>query len=249
MGHDQVSNTSDLCTDTAKLNWSPNLAPLYFLRKDLRPGSKMNVTMKISPVEAVSNGDPTFLPRQRAREIPFTVSNLTAILEMFAIEPQSDQASLTKETLDDCEAPAIKGEVKHCATSPESMIDFAVAELGTGDIRAVVTSAVSGEEKAEARTYRIGAGGGRMMSRKAVTCHSMVFPYAVFYCHSFAGTRAYMVPLIADDGGRVNAVALCHFDTSNWNAGHASFRVLGVKPGTVPVCHFIVQGLAWVPNV
>ncbi|KAF3778491.1 Aldo-keto reductase [Nymphaea thermarum] len=30
-------------------NWSPNLAPLYFLRKDLLSGSKMNVTMMITP--------------------------------------------------------------------------------------------------------------------------------------------------------------------------------------------------------
>ncbi|XP_031474093.1 BURP domain protein RD22-like [Nymphaea colorata] len=167
---------------------------------------------------------------------------------MFSIEPESDRASLTRETLEDCEAAAIKEEVKHCATSLESMIDFVVAELGTRQIHAVATSAVNREEAAKVRSYRVGAGGGRMLSNKVMACHNTVFPFAVFYCHNFAGTRVYMVPLVAEDGSRVNAIALCHFDTSNWNPQHESFRVLGVKPGTVPICHFIVEGLAWVPN-
>ncbi|XP_031476378.1 BURP domain-containing protein 5-like isoform X2 [Nymphaea colorata] len=239
--------------DQFKRNWSPNLAPLYFLRDDLQPGRKMNVTMMISsPVVHGSNGainiEPTFLPRQQTQAIPFLTSNLTTILKMFSIEPHSEHASLTKQTLEDCERPALKGEVKYCATSLESMIDFVVAELGSREIHAVVTSVVNKEEKVKARTYRVGDGGGKVMSPKVVTCHDVTFPYAVFYCHNFPGTRPYMVPLIADDGSLVNAIALCHFDTSKWNPGHASFRFLGVKPGTVPICHFIVKDLAWVPN-
>ncbi|XP_031473787.1 BURP domain-containing protein 5-like [Nymphaea colorata] len=227
------------------MNCPPNNAPLYSLREDMQPGSKMNVTMMITPV-ALSGG--RFFPRQRAQAIPFSTSNLTAILKMFSIQPESDRASLIRETLQDCEAAAIKGEVKHCATSLESMIDFVVAELGTREIHAVFTSAVNREEAVKVRSYRVGAGGGRMMTNKVMTCHNTVFPYAVFYCHNFAGTRVYMVPLVAEDGSRVSAIALCHIDTSNWNPRHESFRVLGVKPGTVPICHFIVEGLAWVPN-
>ncbi|KAF3780988.1 hypothetical protein EJ110_NYTH37874 [Nymphaea thermarum] len=128
------------------------------------------------------------------------------------------------------------------------MIDFVVAELGSREIHAVVTSVVNKEEKVKVRTYRVGDGGGKVMSSKVVTCHHVTFPYAVFYCHNYEGTKAYMVPLIADDGSRVNAIAMCHFDTSKWNPGHASFRVLGVKQGTVPICHFILKYLAWVPN-
>ncbi|XP_031503646.1 BURP domain-containing protein 5-like [Nymphaea colorata] len=237
--------------DQSKRNWSPNLAPLYFLRDDLHPGSKMNVTIMISPtmVDGSKGGisiEPTFLPRQQAQAIPFSTSNLTTILKTFSIQPHSEYASFTRQTLQDCEGPALKGEVKYCATSLESMIDFVVAELGSREIHAVVTSVVNKEEKVKARTYRVGDGGGKVMSSKVVTCHDVTFPYAVFYCHNFQGTRPYMVPLIADDGSRVNAIALCHFDTSNWNPGHASFRLLGVKPGTVPICHFILKDLAWV---
>ncbi|XP_031472911.1 BURP domain-containing protein 5-like [Nymphaea colorata] len=246
IGRGHGSNTFNLSDDWSKRNRSPELAPLYFLRKDLLPGSKMNVTMTISPV--ADRGEPTFLPCQQAQAIPFSSSNLATILEMFSIEPHSEHASLARETLDDCETPALKGELKYCATSLESMIDFAVAEFGTNEIHAAVTSVVNRDEEVKARTYKVGVGGGRVMSRKVVTCHNMMFPYAVFYCHNLAWTRAYMVPLVAEDGSRVNAIALCHFDTSNWNPGHASFRVLGVKPGTVPICHFILKDLAWVPN-
>ncbi|KAF3780992.1 BURP domain-containing protein 17 [Nymphaea thermarum] len=240
--------------DSSKVNWAPDLAPLYFLRKDLQPGSKMNVTMMIRPESYASSdgrnvsSEPTFLPRQQAEAIPFASSNLTAILKMFSIQPHTEHASLTRQTLADCEMPALKGEVKYCATSLESLIDFIVSEFGTSEIHAAVTSVVNREEEVKARSYKVGVSGGRLMSHKVVTCHGMMFPCAVFYCHNFAGTRPYMVPLVADDGSRVNAIALCHFDTSNWNPRHASFRLLGVKPGTVPICHFILKDLAWVPN-
>ncbi|XP_031478350.1 BURP domain-containing protein 5-like [Nymphaea colorata] len=147
-------------------NWSPNLAPLYFLRKDLLSGSKMNVTMMITPsaneastVGGVSS-EPTFLPRKQAHEIPFSTSNLTTILKMFSIEPHSHHASLTRQTLVDCKMPALKGELKYCATSLESMIDFVVAEFGTNEIHAAITSVVNREEEVKARIYRVGVGGG-----------------------------------------------------------------------------------------
>ncbi|CAN6457721.1 unnamed protein product [Victoria cruziana] len=248
MGRGRASNIFKL-DDWSNRNWSPNLAPLYFLREDLLPGSKMNVTMKISPVGGASNGEPTFMPRDRAQAIPFSASDLTTILKMFSIKPHSERASLTRQTLVDCEIPAFEGEVKHCATSLESMIDFVVEEFGTSEIHAAVTSAANRQAEAKARSYRVGVGGGRLMSHKVVACHRLMFPYTVFYCHNFGGTKAYMVPLVAEDGSRVDAIALCHFDTSNWIPEHASFRLLGVKPGTVPICHFIVDDdLAWVPN-
>ncbi|CAN6457712.1 unnamed protein product [Victoria cruziana] len=249
LGRDPATNTSSLSHDSSTRNWSPDLAPLYFLKEDLQPGSKMNVTIMVRPVAIhASNGEPTFLPRRQAQAIPFSTSNFTTILQMFSIDPHSDHASLIRQTLDFCEMPAAKGEVRRCATSLESMVDFAVGEFGTNAIHAVVTSVVNGEEEAAVRTYKVDVGREWMMSRKVVTCHNLVFPYAVFYCHSLSGTKTYMVPLVAEDGGRVNAIALCHFDTSNWHPRHASFRVLGVKPGTVPICHFILKDLAWVPN-
>ncbi|XP_031503868.1 probable leucine-rich repeat receptor-like protein kinase At1g35710 [Nymphaea colorata] len=199
------------------------------------PGDQQEAEMvaAVAKLAVIVSSEPTFLPRQQAEAIPFSSSNLTTILKMFFIQPHPEHASLTRQMLADCEIPALKGEVKYCATFLESMINFVVAELGSSEIHAVVTSVANKEEKVKASTYRVGVGGGRLMSHKVVTCHE---------------TRPYMVPLVADDGSQVNAIVLCHFDTSNWNPGHASFRLLGVKPGIVPICHFILKDLAWVPN-
>ncbi|KNA03061.1 hypothetical protein SOVF_212750, partial [Spinacia oleracea] len=47
----------------------------------------------------------------------------------------------------------------------------------------------------------------------------------------------------------VEAVAVCHMDTSQWSPNHASFRVLKIKPGSSPVCHFFpADNLVWVPS-
>ena len=47
--------------------------------------------------------------------------------------------------------------------------------------------------------------------------------------------------MLGRDGTAVDAVAVCHADTSGWNPKHVAFQVLNVKPGTVPVCHFLPQ--------
>ncbi|MQM06880.1 hypothetical protein Taro_039711 [Colocasia esculenta] len=76
------------------------------------------------------------------------------------------------------------------------------------------------------------------------------YPYAVFYCHAAATTiRAYMVSLVGEDGGRATAVAVCHTNTSGWHPKHLAFLVLKVKPGAVPVCHFLPQdNVIWMPR-
>ncbi|KAD5508205.1 hypothetical protein E3N88_15908 [Mikania micrantha] len=51
-----------------------------------------------------------------------------------------------------------------------------------------------------------------------------------------------------EDGTKVKAVAVCHTDTGKWNPKHLAFRVLNVKPGTTPVCHFLPEDhVVWVP--
>jgi hypothetical protein len=33
--------------------------------------------------------------------------------------------------------------------------------------------------------------------------------------------------------------ALCHLDTSKWNADHPSFEMVHTHPGGAPVCHIV----------
>uniref|UniRef100_A0A7N2KMM3 BURP domain-containing protein n=1 Tax=Quercus lobata TaxID=97700 RepID=A0A7N2KMM3_QUELO len=92
--------------------------------------------------------------------------------------------------------------------------------------------------------YRI-TGVHRINANKGVVCHKQNYACAVFYCHEIHDPGTYMVPLVSSDGTRVNAIAACHTDASVANA----FKVLKVKPGTVPICHFLASDtLLWVPN-
>jgi len=82
-----------------------------------------------------------------------------------------------------------------------------------------------------------------------VACHNLDYAYAVFYCHKFTATKVYVVSLVGLDGTKANAVAVCHRDTSGWNPKHLAFQMLKVKPGTVPICHFLSEDeVVWVQN-
>ncbi|CAN1324459.1 BURP domain protein USPL1 [Linum perenne] len=81
-----------------------------------------------------------------------------------------------------------------------------------------------------------------------MSCHTMPYPYLVYYCHSPAGgTKLFRVMLGGQaDREIVEAVALCHMDTSKWDRDNPSFRVLNIEPGKGPVCHFFPRyDIAW----
>lgn len=161
------------------------------------------------------------------------------------MKPESEDAEVMKNTLSECEEAGIKGEEKYCATSLESMVDFSTSKLGN-KVDVVSTEAVKDTRRQE---YTIAPGVKKVGENKAVVCHRQEYPYAVFYCHKSETARAYTVPLEGADGVRVKAVAICHTDTSQWNPKHLAFQVLNVKPGTVPVCHFLPQDhVVWVPK-
>ncbi|CAN6441714.1 unnamed protein product [Victoria cruziana] len=225
-----------------QLKYDPNVA-LFFLEKDLRKGKQMNLQFV-----KTDGAGPAFLPRAVADATPFSSAKFADILRRFSLAPNSEEAALMKRTLEECEEPASKGETRYCATSLESMVDFSVSQLGTRHLQVLATEVLKGDNPQKRRTYTVLAGVEKVASPTSVVCHNQAYPYAVFYCHKTTATRAYVVPLAADDGSRVKAAAVCHLDTSTWNPKHLAFRVLGVKPGTVPVCHFLPQDhLVWSP--
>lgn len=127
------------------------------------------------------------------------------------------------------------------------MIDFSTSKLGK-KVQVILTEAEKGAQK-KLQQYRITTGVKKLGGDEAVVCHKQKYPYAVFYCHKTKTTRAYMVPMEGADGSKVKAAAVCHTDTSAWNPKHLAFQVLNVKPGTVPVCHFLPEDhVIWVPK-
>ncbi|XP_020596178.1 BURP domain-containing protein 3 [Phalaenopsis equestris] len=210
-------------------------AALFFLRRDLRPGKSFNLKITDSTAPAAAR----FIPRSVAKSVPFSTAELPSILTGFSIPEGSSMAAATKKTLSECAEAAVEGERKLCATSLESMVDFATESLGTREVVAVATE--GGAAGGEAKKYEVGsvrkvaAAGGKGV----VACHSEAYAYAVFFCHATAEAEVYEVEMVAAEGGGLKAVAVCHTDTGRWNPKHLAFRVLKVRPGSVPVCHFL----------
>ena len=221
-----------------QLHDDPTVA-LFFLEKDMHPGKIMNMQFTENTNTA------TFLPRQVADSIPFSSDKLPEIYSEFSVKPGSMEAAEMENTIKECESPGIKGEEKYCATSLESMIDFSTSKLG----KKVLAISTEVDNQTKMQKYTIKTGVKKMAGDKSVVCHKQNYAYSVFYCHATQTTRAYTVPLEGDDGTKAKAVAVCHTDTSAWNPKHLAFQVLNVKPGTVPVCHFLPQDhVVWVSN-
>ncbi|XP_075506133.1 BURP domain protein RD22-like [Primulina tabacum] len=214
---------------------------LFFSQKDLAAGEKMNLNFYKTQNSA------TVLPRQVADSIPFSSNKLPEIFSKFSVNPSSEEAEIMKKTIQECEdETTIKGEEKFCATSLESMIDFSTSKIGK-NVDAISTNSENGDKLKE---YNI-VGVKKMSRGKAVVaCHTQVYAYAVFYCHKTETTVAYKVSMVAVDGSsKAEAVAVCHLDTAAWNPKHLAFQVLKVKPGSVPVCHFLPSDhVVWVPR-
>ncbi|KAK3175792.1 hypothetical protein Dsin_033010 [Dipteronia sinensis] len=78
---------------------------LFFVEKDLHPGTKMNFHFTENLNEA------TFLPRQVAKSIPFSSNQMPEILNQFSVRPGSLEADIMQNTIKECEEAGIKGEV------------------------------------------------------------------------------------------------------------------------------------------
>ncbi|KAL5858166.1 hypothetical protein ACOSQ3_005624 [Xanthoceras sorbifolium] len=226
---------------------------IFFTIDDLKRGKSMPIYF--SP-KSPSNSIPRLLSREEANSIPFSSSQLPSLLQLFSISKDSPQAQAMNYTLSLCELEPIQGETKLCATSLESMLDFARGILGSGThLRVLTTSFLENPKNPSLQNYTVLGDPREIPAPKMVACHSMPYPHAVFYCHSQESkNRVFEISLEGSENGgggesRVEAVGVCHVDTSHWDRDHVSFKVLKIKPGTSsPVCHvFPPDNLVWVP--
>jgi hypothetical protein len=223
----------------------PSLS-IFFSVKDLFIGKRMPVYFSLKDPTIT----PHILPRAKANSIPFSSQKLPFLLQFLAFSPDSKQAKAMQETLRQCELKSPKTETKFCATSLESMLDSTRGVLGLGaKIEVLTTITPFLKPVALLQNYTFLEDPKEVLARKMVACHTMPYPYAVFYCHSQEnGNKVYKVPLLGDNGDRVEAVAVCHMETSGWDHGHLAFRLAGSKPGK-PVCHFMpTDNLVWVSS-
>lgn len=220
----------------------PSLSSMFLLEKDLQSGSKVNLQF-LERSSSPADGRVFSLPRSLADAIPFSSQKLSIALEKLNISQGSNKALAMEQTLEECESPAIRGENKYCATSLESMIDYSTSTLGTNDVNVFATDVGKGQQYTiTGFPFRSTAGS------KSVACHKKSYAYAVYYCHETEHTNTALVSLKGENGNSGEGVAVCHADTSGWNPQHLAFKVLNVKPGGAPVCHFIPNDhIVWLP--
>ncbi|OMO74269.1 hypothetical protein CCACVL1_16862 [Corchorus capsularis] len=219
------------------IHMDPSLR-VFFTLNELKVGKTIPIYFpKNDPSKS-----PQLLPKEEADSIPFSLKQLPYLLRFFSFSQGSPQAIAMENTLRECETKPIKGETKFCATSLDSMFDFARTIFGLNSkFQIVATIHLISKSNTHFQNYTI-LGTPKEISTpkmKMVACHTMPYPYAVLYCHSQeTQNRVFKVSLGGENGDRVEAVAVCHMDTSQWTPNHVSFRVLGIEPGTPGVCHF-----------
>ncbi|GMP38003.1 hypothetical protein CsSME_00009433 [Camellia sinensis var. sinensis] len=197
------------------------------------------------------SSSPHFLPKEESDSIPFSLEQLPNLLQIFSFPQGSPQAQAMESTFRQCEVKPIKGESKTCATSLESMLDFLRAMLRLESEFKVVSTIHFTESTTILQNYTILEDPLEICGpNKMVACHTMPHPYAIFYCHyQESESKVFKVFLGGENGDRVEVVAVCHMDTSQWSPGHVSFQVLGIEPGSSPVCHFFPSdNLVWIAS-
>ncbi|KAL1361967.1 hypothetical protein HN51_010271 [Arachis hypogaea] len=213
----------------------------FFAMDDLYVGNIMTLQF---PVEDFSH----FLSKKEADSIPFSTSQLPSVLQLFSISEDSAQAKSMRGTIEQCEAGTITGETKICANSLESMLEFVHNIIGSEEKHNIHTTTPS--SGAPLQKYTILKISQDIYAPKWVACHPLPYPYGVYYCHFIStGTRVFKVLLDGENGDKVEALGVCHLDTSDWSPNHILFKQLGFMPGEAPVCHFFpVKHLMWVPQ-
>ncbi|XP_050233841.1 BURP domain-containing protein BNM2A-like [Mercurialis annua] len=208
---------------------------VFFTLNDLKLGNKIPIYF---PMKDPSSSPP-LLSKEKANSIPFSLNQLPYLLKYFSFSQNSPQAIAMEHTLRECEIKPIKGETKICATSLESMLDYVHETFGLNTEFDILSTTHLIKSKTNLDNYTILQEPKEIHVPKMVACHTMPYAYTVFYCHSqMTENKVFVVSLEGDNGGRVEAVAVCHMDTSQWSRNHASFRVLGIEPGSSHVCHF-----------
>ncbi|KAF3340455.1 BURP domain-containing protein 3-like protein [Carex littledalei] len=223
---------------------SMDVLSIFFQPKHIYPGAKIKEAIRFDR-SVVGNA---FIPRVKAEAIPFSSKNLSQFLNHYSINPSSKEAKQIKRGLSDCESPVPKGTKQFCATSLESMIDNVISELGTQNLQVISTIQLVKRGAKEKIFYKVGSPVKELPQEKFVLCHPVASPQAVFYCHTAPKFKGYVIPLEGNNGTKVNALAICHYDTKDFSP--VFFEMLNVNLTTkLVICHFLMKDyLAWTPH-
>ncbi|KAD3066509.1 hypothetical protein R6Q59_019267 [Mikania micrantha] len=216
---------------------------VFFHVNDLYSGKKMPVYFAVNDPSTT----PRLLTKEQADSIPFSLEKLAYLLKFISLHEGSPQARAMEQTLKQCELDATPGETRFCASSLESMLDSTRGILGMANLKALTTN-IHNLSNTLLQGYTFLKEPLEINISDMVACHTMAYPYAVYYCHGQKGyNRVFEISLGGENGNIVDAIAVCHMDTSMWDSDHVAFRVLGGQPGSSPVCHFLpADNIVWI---
>ncbi|KAK9056749.1 hypothetical protein SSX86_024112 [Deinandra increscens subsp. villosa] len=217
---------------------------VFFHVHDLHSGKKMPIYFAVNDPSTT----PRLLTREQSDSIPFSSKKLAYLLELTSLSEGSSQARAMEQTLKQCELDATPDETRFCASSLESMLDSTRGILGMVKLKPLTTN-IHNLSSTLLQGYTFLKEPLEINVGDMVACHTMAYPYAVYYCHGQKGyNRVFEISLGGENGNRVDAIAVCHMDTSMWDSDHVAFRVLGGQPGSSPVCHFLpADNIVWIP--
>nr|QCP71054.1 BURP domain RD22-like protein [Pohlia nutans] len=213
----------------------------FFLETNLVAGQSLHLSTNLhDPIPARA-----FLPSLVAETLPpLTTDNLPKLRNAFNVQDRTEMATVMGTAAFLCENPALPGEAKACVLTLPAMAQFVVSQLGT-QVQALATSGASATEtssvaKIESVTKRSLAEGDHI-----IICHTVMFPSALYYCHHVTGTKVVQAK-IRVNSSVIDAVGICHLDTSLWASEHPAFTALNIPRGA-EACHWTVQNdIVWV---
>lgn len=170
--------------------------------------------------------------------LQFTKNPSNEFVNIFYHDTNKTKEEYTFKDL--CIDRSVKGEERFCAKSLRTIIDFVTSKLGK-NVKMVSGSFVNNQEQyTMERVQNHGT--------KGVMCHSLKFDKYMFYCHEITHATLFSVPLVANDGTKSQALAICH--THILGVDDALLRrAIKINPGNNPLCHFSEdKTVAWVPR-
>jgi hypothetical protein len=220
----------------------------FFVESSLVLGSEMSLHQNLgSPFPTRS-----FLSSAIAGALPsIDTHNLGKILEIFGIRYGTPMARMIETTTRLCGDPALPGEERACATSFEEIMAFATTHLGNNVQLLATTGAPAESAPASTPTAPVKVMGYRKHyvedGKRAVVCHELMFPSAMYYCHRVTSVKVIDASLASaadpaiPSNNQIQATAMCHMDTTLWLSRHPAFAALHIARGK-EACHYLSAG-------
>lgn len=216
----------------------------FFLEENLVAGGEMQLSENLH--DPIPNRP--FLPHVVAQSLPpLAAANLPKLRQTFNIADMTTMATMMGTAAYLCENPALPGEAKDCPISLAAMGQFVLSQLGS-EVESLYTTGAPNKAPTEKSPVKIEAVTKRSLAEgeHIIICHTIMFPSALYYCHHVTGTKVVEASLRAQDNSIINAVGICHLDTSLWASEHPAFTALRIHRGA-EACHWITQNdVVWV---